>query len=390
MAQYFFNLYEELKGELEGKELSFRGVIESPYLTVLHADSATRTAGDLAIIGEGLSVFRGADDTDSGLEDGFISAPEIVFKNEKSINGEIYVRLRVFGSDQTSPDNFTNNGPSFSFRKKGPNSEIDDCLLLQTGGITSYGITFERLLGVRESRLPSSLGWASTQPFRNPFKYINYRVKLDGKTWNYKDWAGDKESEPVNWNKTALDSGIINMEEGFISFFIPANKLLLSIVEIGIGTEQDSAPIYKVVNPPANNQYDIKGKITLEDNPHSTKVVIVAADNTAKLIDVVNSDPVTGDYQCITSYSKPVMIFTTQDYGLPWSAGTAKVIGDVVHPTTPNGYIYKVTQAGSTGQAEPIWTAEQNVSINDGSVIYQSERLLKPEIEGYVTPTPIA
>jgi len=134
----------------------------------------------------------------------------------------------------------------------------------------------------------------------------------------------------------------------------------------------------------------VSGKVTLEDQPHTSKVVVTSANETPAVLGYGQSD-ISGDYSVnVGEYNGPVLIHTMQDYGLPWSASTAKVIGDVVHPTTPNGYIYKATQAGNTGQAEPIWTAEQNVSINDGSVIYQSERLLKPEIEGYVTPTPIA
>lgn len=134
----------------------------------------------------------------------------------------------------------------------------------------------------------------------------------------------------------------------------------------------------------------VTGKITLEDQPHTSKVVVTSANETPTVLGYGQSD-ISGDYSInVGEYNGPVLIHTMQDYGLPWNAGAAKVIDDVVHPTTPNGYIYKVTQAGNTGQAEPIWTAEQNVSINDGSVIYQSERLLKPEIEGYVTPTPIA
>lgn len=138
------------------------------------------------------------------------------------------------------------------------------------------------------------------------------------------------------------------------------------------------------------DQYLVSGAVKLDGQPLGTQVVITTNDTVPFALTTVVSDPITGYYEFQTPYNKPVMVFTMQDYGLPWSASTAKVIGDVVHPTTPNGYIYKVTKAGNTGQAEPIWTAEQNASINDGSVIYQSERLLKPEIEGYVTPTPIA
>lgn len=135
---------------------------------------------------------------------------------------------------------------------------------------------------------------------------------------------------------------------------------------------------------------DITGKITLEDQPHTSKVVVTSVNETPTVLGYGQSD-IAGDYSInVGEYNGPVLIHTMQDYGLPWSASTAKVIGGVVHPTVPNGYIYKVTQAGNTGTVEPTWTAEQNVSINDGSVIYQSERLLKPEIEGYVTPTPIA
>ena len=50
-----------------------------------------------------------------------------------------------------------------------------------------------------------------------------------------------------------------------------------------------------------------------------------------------------------------------------WEASTAKVVGDVVLPTTANGHRYICTEAGTTGTTEPVWPTRQGSSIADGT-----------------------
>ena len=52
-----------------------------------------------------------------------------------------------------------------------------------------------------------------------------------------------------------------------------------------------------------------------------------------------------------------------------FAASTAYSLGDIVEPTTPNGYIYEVTQAG-TSSTEPTWPTTLGSTITTGGVIF--------------------
>lgn len=216
----------------------------------------------------------------------------------------------------------------------------------------------------------SSFSWSFIPPYAQNLKIVANNANRD--------------------NQVAfLETGSTTLSGDVTTARFAANGFLYGL---GGFTDEQKAAMGKMVDWLTSEieERNVKGKVTLDKAPYGVKVVITTADfENPTLLGFTESDSLTGEYEFKTNYKNPVLIHTMQDYGSVWVAGTAKVIGDVVHSTTPNGYIYKVTRAGNTGQTEPVWTAEQNISINDGSVIYESERLLKPEIEGYVTPTPI-
>ncbi|MEQ6356559.1 hypothetical protein ABNX05_18205 [Lysinibacillus sp. M3] len=58
-----------------------------------------------------------------------------------------------------------------------------------------------------------------------------------------------------------------------------------------------------------------------------------------------------------------------------WSAGASYVLGTYVRPTTANGYVYKVTQAGMTDSTQPIWTTVEGNTLIDGSIEYEVIRI---------------
>jgi hypothetical protein len=65
-------------------------------------------------------------------------------------------------------------------------------------------------------------------------------------------------------------------------------------------------------------------------------------------------------------------ISLTPTNGLPaWAATTAYSVGDAVEPTTPNGYRYVCTTAGTSGGSEPTWpTTGIGSTIVDGTVVW--------------------
>ncbi len=59
-----------------------------------------------------------------------------------------------------------------------------------------------------------------------------------------------------------------------------------------------------------------------------------------------------------------------------WVANIARAVGDMIRPTTPNGYIYRCTVAGTSHAAtEPTWATISAVhgTITDGTVTWQRQ-----------------
>lgn len=53
-----------------------------------------------------------------------------------------------------------------------------------------------------------------------------------------------------------------------------------------------------------------------------------------------------------------------------WVASTPISTGIYVQPTTPNGFIYKVTKAGTTNSSEPSWITSEGSVVTDGTIEY--------------------
>lgn len=135
----------------------------------------------------------------------------------------------------------------------------------------------------------------------------------------------------------------------------------------------------------------LDGYTTLDGSPISIDVSVVGVKGTDFFaVDTVRSN-IEGYYSLIVDITKYdyFMTFSSQRYGIAWTTGITLSEGDTVHPTTPNGYFYEALTAGNTGAVEPVWTTDESTTIIDGGITWQPRILLKPEIQGYVTPTPI-
>jgi hypothetical protein len=60
-------------------------------------------------------------------------------------------------------------------------------------------------------------------------------------------------------------------------------------------------------------------------------------------------------------------------YGRPFSVSTAVKKGDIVIPTTPNGFCYRALGDGTTGAAEPTWPAATAGTVVSGGVTYYGQ-----------------
>lgn len=58
-----------------------------------------------------------------------------------------------------------------------------------------------------------------------------------------------------------------------------------------------------------------------------------------------------------------------------WASVTAYALGAYVKPTTPNGYRYECTTAGTSGTSEPTWPTTIGATVTDGTVVWTCRKL---------------
>lgn len=77
-------------------------------------------------------------------------------------------------------------------------------------------------------------------------------------------------------------------------------------------------------------------------------------------------------------YTDHVAVVHSDNYGKLFSANSAYALGDVIHPSTPNGYRYICTTAGTSSAAEPTnWPTTG--TLTSGSAIFTAQPVYKPE-----------
>lgn len=101
-----------------------------------------------------------------------------------------------------------------------------------------------------------------------------------------------------------------------------------------------------------------------KENPYETHILCQASDinNLAcSIIDNKTAPPSQGNFEATTVY----------DLFSAWAGNTAKVVGNIVVPTTANTYYYECIIAGTThATTEPTWGTTENGKTTDGSVTW--------------------
>lgn len=55
-----------------------------------------------------------------------------------------------------------------------------------------------------------------------------------------------------------------------------------------------------------------------------------------------------------------------------WTSSTEYVDGDIVSPSSPTGYYYKVVSSGVSGVLEPVWSTIKNSKTEDNTVVFRA------------------
>lgn len=144
----------------------------------------------------------------------------------------------------------------------------------------------------------------------------------------------------------------------------------------------------------------VSGSIQVNDSPAARMVKAFTFDRINFLIngsEITESKPLgqtisdngTGDYEIILrdSYSREVFVVAFDDYGERFSKNAAVDLGNVVHPSTPNGYVYRCTGSGSLPSAEPNpWPINTESDQLIGTASFSVAPFLRPLVHGPVTP----
>lgn len=135
--------------------------------------------------------------------------------------------------------------------------------------------------------------------------------------------------------------------------------------------------LIKNINPLLSTHLAVKGVTKVGGIPMS-RAVSIHSPVDFNMIAKSQSNPY-GLYQLICGwYADHVVVVHRDDYGKLFAANFEYSIGDVIHPSIPNGYRYICTTAGTSAATEPTnWPTDG--SLTNGAAIFTAQPVYKPE-----------
>nr|BDD44430.1 hypothetical protein 6 [Saccharospirillaceae bacterium] len=132
-----------------------------------------------------------------------------------------------------------------------------------------------------------------------------------------------------------------------------------------------------------SGQARIAGTVQIDGAAAQRDVVVISDDpNGRQVVGEITSESDGSFDITYPGWTGPVIALALDTYGAEWSAETTLTAGAVIHPTSPNGYVYQVTTGGTTGTTEPAWPTDG--TVQDGGVTFQAKPYYRPEASGPV------
>lgn len=118
--------------------------------------------------------------------------------------------------------------------------------------------------------------------------------------------------------------------------------------------------------------YQVVNQTDLSDNPQDFTLYFGST----------NSGVSTTTLQAVSSPGVDPIILTPTDILQEWMVATVYALGAIIEPTSPNGYIYKVTTAGTSAPStQPTWPTVIGSTVVDNTVVWTCYAASHPTTE---------
>ncbi|OZY84813.1 hypothetical protein CBP51_16765 [Cellvibrio mixtus] len=127
----------------------------------------------------------------------------------------------------------------------------------------------------------------------------------------------------------------------------------------------------------SDGDYRVAGTVKINSVAAQRDLVIISDNPSGR--EIVGEGESAGDGTfdlTYTGWDGAVFVVAVDNYGADFIASAPLNAGAVIHPTTPNGYVYVVTEAGTTGASEPAWITAG--SVVSGSVTFAPREYYRP------------
>lgn len=103
----------------------------------------------------------------------------------------------------------------------------------------------------------------------------------------------------------------------------------------------------------------IAGTVAIDGTPTSRNIIVIKNDPSGYAVVGSGASESDGTFDIeYGDWDGAVIVLAIDNYGIDFSISAPLNVGAVVHPTTPNGYVYYVTISGTTGSTEPSWSID--------------------------------
>lgn len=147
---------------------------------------------------------------------------------------------------------------------------------------------------------------------------------------------------------------------------------------------------------PTGDPATISGKVerVLDNQAQPAARQLVAAehkpDGSWAVIGNTTSDADTGSYILnVLTEGGDAFVLAMDDYGVPFTPTATVVQGDLIHPTVPNGHVYRVEVGGALPATEPTWwidTGTTHTRTIEGDITLRAIAFYRPLAHGPIKP----